>query len=634
MKRSSFIFFILQFFVCCAFSVPYKEIQLDTSTPEAGKTIGYVYKGASSGVLIPKFTLYYDTGEGIKWITVYGKQTGKGVTGSFIIPDPALAFCIKPAKYKDVNEAFVFPVFKAGQPIAGAYAKEAQFYSGSFYSGFQDKPKAIELFQKEFQRNPALKQRYLLAYYRNGIFGSDAVGAQMEKTWLDSIQHGKDEKFMFQLYQVAMGSSYGDDVLRGRLKAELLARYPLGEQALNEALPGAMDKMRKGDFSALGELEEKFAEMKKAGRFEQAFYEGARILFKTGKFAEADVCLLKLRNAETKKNLCIYGAEILLKSNKDLTRAVSYIQQAIELQQQIKMPYYIKDEEDWQKTQLVIRGSYLALYSRILYQQNKVREALNIAQEAQSLNTFDPAIREHYLKCLLEAGDHQQAMDMASAYILADKSSDQIRAYLHQAYLETKETPDGYNEYYKSLIRKVDASFVLPDYSKVNTKRIDFALKNIKGLPVSLADYKGKTVVLYFFSPNYSNFQRDSTNSYINRQAGMFSLRKDIVLLGVDHTSVFEADEVKRSQIRIQKINELFSQRNYSFTVLLDDYHYDPRNSGNCYFEVASAYTADSMCQFLIIDKKGIVRYKSYPTSETTPERFAREFSAALKLVE
>jgi tetratricopeptide (TPR) repeat protein len=634
MKRSSFIFLLLQLFLCGAFSIPYKEIQLDTSTPEAGKTIGYVYKGASSGILIPKFTLYYDAGEGVKWITIYGKHTGNGVTGTFIIPDSSLAFCIKPAKYKDVNEAFTFSVFKAGQPVAGAYAKEAQFYSSSFYSGLQDKTKAIELFQKEFRRNPALKQRYLLAYYRNAIFGSDAVGAQMEKTWLDSIQHGKDERFMFQLYQISMGSKYGDEVLRDRLKAELLARYPLGELALNEALPGAMDKVRKGNFLDLDALEKKFTDLSKGGRLEQAFYEGAKVLFRTGKFSGADAYLLKLQNAETKKNLCVYGAEILLNGNKELTRASGYIQQAMEIQQQIKTPYYIKDQEDWQKTQLVIKGGYLARYSRILYQQGKIREALDVAKEAQSLNTFDPWIKEHYLKCLLEAGDHQLAMEVATAYILADKSNDQIRAYFHQAYLETKKTPDSYNEYYNNLVRKVDAGYVLPDYSKLNTKRIDFILKDVKGLPVSLSDYKGKTVVLYFFSPNYSNFQRDSTNSFINRQARLLSSRKDIVLLAIDQTSVFEADETKRRQIRIQKVNELFDQKNYSFTVLLDDYHYDPRNSGNCYFEVASAYTADSMCQFLIIDKKGIVRYKSYPTSETTPERFAREFTAALKFAE
>lgn len=628
--------FLLLIFQCIFLKLIAREVQmlrLNVEFPETGKEIRFTYGGPAAKLLVSVFTLYYDSGHGVKWITLHGATGPDGISGKFSLPDSALAFCIKPNTYRNAKEAYPFPVYKNGQPVKGALIATGQFYYNyRFYTGIEDNPKAIALFQKEFQQHPDLKPKYLLSYYRNGVFGYSVLGAQMEKTWLDSIQKGVDERFLHGLYMIAAGSRVVDDEVKARLKTELLLRYPFGELALESVLPSAIQKARDGELEEVLLLEKKYAPFVGTGKFDEVYTQIALQLFWKKKYTVAHMFLGKVRADEPRIKSYTAASSALISAHTGLDSALNYMRMVLDLHSKLQRPPYISNVTSWMKDQEYKKARYLDLYGQVLYLLGKKSDALKQVTEAAKLNIHIMEPVEHQLEYLLGSGQPAMALEIAYDYVLADRTSDKVRSFLKQAYLETK-GPAGYDMYLKELIRKVDDAYALPEYSKIKRKSIDFTLADLDGLPVSLADYKDKTVVLYFFSPNYSSWARDSINSYIDAQARKLAEKKGIMLLGIDRTPIFENDESRRKELRMDKLKEFVREKSYTFKVLLDDFQYDPGRSVN-YFRVATDYTSDSMAQFFIIDKDGIVRYKSYPTDRTTPERFAREFTAALKLVE
>jgi cytochrome oxidase Cu insertion factor (SCO1/SenC/PrrC family) len=607
-------------------------LRLDVAEPEAGKEIRFTYGGPAAKLLVSVFTLYYDNGHAVKWMTLQGKTGPDGISGKFVLPDSVLAFCVKPKVYRNGKEAYPFPVYKNGQPVKGALIATGQFYYNyRFYTGIEDNPKAIALFQKEFQQHPDLKPKYLLSYYRNGVFGYGVLGAQMEKTWLDSLQKGSDERFLQGLYMIASGSRVVDDEVKGRLKRELLAKYPFGELALEAVLPSAVQKARDGELEEILVLEKKYAPLAAIGKFDEVYSRITPQLFWGKKYAEAHMFLGKIRADEPRIKSYTEASSALIVARAELDSALSYMRKALDLHSGLQMPLYVTNITSWMKDQDYKRAGYLDIYGQVLYLLGKKTEALKQVTEAAKLNIHTISPVEHQLEYLLGSGQPAIALETAGNYVLADRTSDQVRSFLKQAYLETKGAA-GYDAYLRGLIRQVDGKYVLPEYSKIKRKSIDFTLADLDGVPVSLTDYRNKTVVLYFFSPNYSSWGRDSINSYIDAQARKSAGKKDIVFLGIDRTPIFENDESRRKALRIAKLKEFVREKGYTFKILLDDFHFEPWNSVN-YFRVAADYTSDSTAQFFIIDKDGIVRYKSYPTDRTTPERFVREFTAALKFV-
>ncbi|MES2426959.1 MAG: redoxin domain-containing protein [Bacteroidota bacterium] len=221
----------------------------------------------------------------------------------------------------------------------------------------------------------------------------------------------------------------------------------------------------------------------------------------------------------------------------------------------------------------------------------------------------------------------------ASRYIETGKATLQIKNVLKEAYIKDKGAADGYDQYYNSLVKKQDVRPPLLEAGKLDVKSIDFTLKDTDGKPVTLSSYKGWPVVLYFFSMDFNTPQRKAFNTAFNKIVAGHAGR-NTVFLGIDRTSVSETDEANGMQLRIEKVNNFLAQNNLNFKVLLDVFHRDPSSTARSYYAVADTYSSGDVCQFYVIDKTGIVRYKSFPYSPMPVDQFDRELTAALKLVE
>jgi peroxiredoxin len=626
------IFYILFSFISfcpsLAIAQPYEKLKLSSDKPEAGKEIQFTYSGVFSKKIDSRITMYYRTSRGLEWQSLNLTHNDGLVQGTFTVPDSALAFCLKPRNNRDTVEAFIFNVFKGGKLLKGSLAAGATFYANSItHNGIRDN-RAKALYLQEFSINPEIKPKRLLDYLEAGCLVPDpAMITLFRNTWRDSLSKGKSESFFVRLYQI--GLRYKDLQNKELLKGDMLAKYPFGEVALADDLKDYRLMIRTNTFrSKIIELEQKYAGFAAIGQLDNVYKDLAESYFNKLQVDSAMHYLEKVKRQTTKRDLYLYGCKKLLKEKVQLQKALIYAQEAIKIQEQIKIPSYSLTSESDQSYQESLKGFYLSLLAKVKYELGDIRGALRDLAAADKINTWDSELRENYVQYLLNNNNASKAVELASKYVIEDRATDGILANLKAAYL--KNTANGdFEKYYQELLRTSENHFQLPEYSKLNVAAPSFTLADLKGEEVSSENLQGKGIVLYFFSPNYSNSFGNSRDSIFNVMATKFSDNKDLIFLGIDKTQIFEQDEVKREHIRTYKLKEFMALKDYTFNILLDRLNYNPKNTGLTYFSVADDYSSGDMGQFYIINKAGIVKYKSYSGTN-----FQRELKAALALAQ
>ncbi|WP_457290250.1 peroxiredoxin family protein [Pedobacter sp. UYP24] len=614
----------------------YSAFKLSTDKPETGKQINFVYTGVFSKKVDPRITLYY-SGANSGWLTLKAKFDGQRTVGSFVIPDSVLAIGIVPRNSRDSNEVFTFPLYNKGILLKGALATAAKFISNISinYREVEDVKKARMEFLKEFEMNPELRPTFLLKYYETGAWFPDPViNLQFQKTWVDSLVRGTSQKFLTEMYY--LGTRFRELNTKDLLKGDLLAKYPQAEVAFADTSAAFIETMKDGGFEeSLIKLEHKFADLQHQGKFDRIYLEAFKVNFEHADFPNAEKYLSKIKSDEIRKDAFLKAAKTLLKNNQNLPRAEFYTTSAIALLVSSKnsMPYYIFDKQKWLEDVEAYRGNYLGLLAEIQHKQGNTSSALQNLAIAEKINDWDEQIKEHYVQYLLEEGKSQLALEVCSGYIKRDKETVVLKKLLFQAFEKVNGENSNVREYYNALIKEVNKKYALRDFSMLNVRARDFTLKDMNDQPVTYKVGKGVAAVLYFFSPNDSNAEKEKFNAYFNEMAVRYAGRHDVVFYGVDKTSIFDADENKRLILRKQKIQEFRNQYDFKFNILLDDMIYNSKNSNGTYFIVSDNYSCEYRSQFYMIDKDGIVRYKQFPPGIDTYEKFEREFSAALNLI-
>ncbi|WP_285058849.1 redoxin domain-containing protein [Pedobacter ginsengisoli] len=613
MKRAALALLICTTLSYFADAQSYDTFKLSTEKPEHGKIIRFVYTGTNSKKLDPVLSLYYKRNTEISSIEIKGKFTGSRNEGSFRLPDSIKAFCVK--ANADPAEAYVFQVYKNGKPIAGSWAEAAGFYADEpYYLRPENLQKALLLYRKEFEQHPELQTDYLLRYFAAAVTKPDqAVLKDLEKTWQDSLQNGKNDQFLNDLFEVT--SKYGSMPIKEGLKEKILAKYPKGTLAFNQAKAAFANT--KGPFSEqqLYTLEQQFPLQVKSGALDQAYLYCAKTEFKKGEIAAGDVFFSKIQREQIKEELYVFAAATLLYSGKHLETASSYIQKALEMTKQKKYS----------------AAGYLYTYAQIQHRLGNVNGALNSLKSSLEIWGHGPVIIETYLKYLMEAGQYDTALNVASKYVDYSSRYNPIREIILESYAKVKGTAEGAGDYYEALQKELRQRPV-HSRGRLDVKSIDFTLKDTNGNLFTLSEQRGKSVVLYFFTTKHTDTRKYYVNGYFNEIAAAHQSRSDLLFVGIDNTWIPEPDKNKREKMRLENVGKYLANRDFKFKVLMDDLHYDAANWEKSYFKTADIYSLKGTSQFYIIDKKGIVRYKSF-INGGDPEDSALELSRALNSI-
>jgi peroxiredoxin len=600
-------------------------IKLTPAQPEPKVSVKFVYTGIFSDKLMPRFTVYFDKGA---YQSLQTQKTDKGIEGKFTVPDSATSFAIRPTNnLRDSNEVLFFLVYRSGKQLPGALASAAINYQTSFYSGEFHPEIARLLYRREFKLHPELRPKFLLRYLEAAVLDPDSlIIREFKNAWRDSLQDAKSDVFLTKLYNLT--ERYRWLTSRDELKAQLLFKYPAGDLAFVEAKK-ELGKPWDLYEQKLTEMESKFMSRYAKDELDQIYSEYARSELNKGRLENAIKYMKKIQSKFSLKRAYEDGARILFYKGVDLDIAMSFQEKALELYAFQRMPF---SDKNYDSSGLkYMKSGLLYFYGQILHKKNDLKGALQKVEQARFTESSDVAVNECYLRYLLEARDYKKGFSVADSCIKEDILSDSIKVWHRLAFLKLNADQAGYDKYYRQITDSVNHAIKLPDYSKFNLRSIDFTLNDLNGQPFKLSRHKGKTVVFYFFK-SFNQPVNLIWNNEFNKVYNEFKNRRDLVLVGVDRTPAFYVGEPPPTQSRMQIISDFVKKEAYNFPVLIDRYHHDPRDSGNCYFFMSDTYSADSSGQFYVIDPKGMVRYKSYPVSNrTTADSFTRELRAAIK---
>jgi thiol-disulfide isomerase/thioredoxin len=160
---------------------------------------------------------------------------------------------------------------------------------------------------------------------------------------------------------------------------------------------------------------------------------------------------------------------------------------------------------------------------------------------------------------------------------------------------------------------------VMPADSLMNDTAPDFVLKDLNGKTVSLADYKGKILVLDFWATwcSYCRKSFPSTQLLINK----YKNNPKVAFLFVD------AREMKENYLEL--IHKLLTDNHYTFHVVLDE-----KGPDGVQNKIYTQYAVEGLPTKYIIDGKGTIRYKILGYDQDKPNADeVRDLSALIDAV-
>ncbi len=240
--------------------------------------------------------------------------------------------------------------------------------------------------------------------------------------------------------------------------------------------------------------------------------------------------------------------------------------------------------------------SYCASLADILYKQKKYEEALKYVREAHdSSKTIRANVNSAYSQILIVLGKDKEAFDMINETVKEGQATTEMKEALKTLYAKVKGSNAGYDEYMASLnkilIEKMRKEVAKQVFSK---PAAIFTLKDVDGNTVSLADYKGKTVVLDFWATWCGPCKR----SFPAMKMAVNKYKDD------PNVKFLFIHTWEREENATRDAKKYIDEQNYPFEVLMD--LKDPETGLN---KVVESYKVSGIPAKFVIDKNGNIRF-------------------------
>ena len=636
MQKVKFLWAVAGLFFLAPFGTEAQQsssLELSMNYPKVHRRIGFQYDGQLSKSPDLKSTLYYSVETRIYAQQLSHAMMGDKLIGSFTLPDSAQAFALvfKDEETTDKNNGrgYVYNVYTADNlPSLGTYASEAVFYGNmaSLFGITRNFDTSVTLYEKEFAQHPDQKDIYRNEYLTAGLYSKDRITVLggIKSKWEQMISRRAPEDSLIKVYSIL---SNFDRPNAEAYKDSVLALYPHGLLSARDKVGGVFKKTSADSMvSAYNELMAEYKDQKPEDILnpQQFYYIVAKKYWEeknADKFQQyADKVDINSMRSSIYNSAAWPIAEAQAKDSLEL--GVTLAKKSVDAAQKMKddrPTYYTKPE--WEK---VCQSNYSMVadtYGYLLFQQDKVKDALEIQQKVVDGLSTDADVNGRYIEYLLANNDAEAALEKGAGFVKAGHGDQTLKQYMQQAYQKVNNNDTGFAAYYN----KLEAVAFEHQSAEIKKSMLDepghsFTLKDMNGKTVSLDSLKGKVVIVDF----WATWCGPCKMSFPGMQMALDKYKNDpeVVFLFID---TWERQPTMDQ--RKQEIQQLMKDNGYTFHVVLDD----PTTEEKQNYKTVSAYGVSGIPTKFVLDRDGKIRFKAIGFDGNS-EKLASELSIMIEL--